>query len=238
MEALNERISIHEHSPAKKLVPELTPFVLYFPARAAMRIHVPVKNAFFCLEFALLLFVALFATPAAASDSFAEAFGSEPSEFLQVMKEPNLSGRHMDTTTETYRFLWVPGFHKPVCVRIWKDRSGITLRIVRLSPSRGLKIGHIERDDTFALTPAQWDDFLELLSEAGFWDMSTTNPNDPNFSDASGWVLEGKAVGKYHEVSRSCALIQTEERHLENFLACCRYLLKLAGEKNPTNKTD
>jgi len=183
-----------------------------------------------CLRSAIILAVALFATQAVGVEYFPKEVESYCPEFLAAMKEPSIYGLHLDKTTETYRFLWLRTFHKPITIRVWKDHKGITLRIVRLSGKGGYKTGQIEYDKAFALTSEQWDGLLHLLNEAAFWEMPSVN-RDVTFADGSLWIFEGKARDKYHVVDRACPLDDSKKRHLDSFVACCRYLLKLSGEE-------
>jgi hypothetical protein len=172
---------------------------------------------------------------AGGADYYPKEVESYYPEFLAAMNEPSIYGLHLDKNTEKYRFLWLRTFHKPIAIRVWKDHTGISLRIVRLSGKGGYKTGHIERDESFALTPAQWSGFLKLLDEAAFWDMPSVN-RDVAFADGSQWILEGKVGDKYHVVDRKCPLDDSGKRHLDSFVACCRYLLKLSGEEIPVKE--
>lgn len=153
-------------------------------------------------------------------------------QYLKAMGEPSLFQEQTNKTSEQYRFLWLRTFHKPIAVRVWKNDSEIKLRVVRLNGAGGYKPGHIERDESFTLTADQWDGFLKLLNKATFWDL----PSAENYLglDGARWILEAQTNGKYHMVDRwSPNYSDGEKRRLENFAACCRYLLALSKEQVP-----
>jgi len=151
---------------------------------------------------------------------------------LETMKEPSLFQQSTNKAVEQYRFLLLRTFHKPIAVRIWKNSAGITLRVVRLSGAGGYNPGRIERDESLALTAEQWDAFSKLLEKSSFWD-SPTAEKDLGGLDGSKWILEGQAAGKYHVVDRWTPSSDGDKRHLESFVACCRYLLNLSKEQIP-----
>jgi len=153
-------------------------------------------------------------------------------KYLETMKEPSLYEQRTNDTLEQYRFLWLRTFHKPIVVRVQKDKAGISLRLVRLTGAGGYDPGKIEHDESFTLTAAQWNDFLKLLRKASFWETPTVE-NYPGGFDGSQWILEGQAAGKYHVVDRWTPSADANQRHLDNFVGCCRYLLKLSKQEIP-----
>lgn len=151
---------------------------------------------------------------------------------IRAMKEPSLFERHADKTIEQYRFLWLRTFHKPIAVRIQKDNSGFTLRGVRLSGEGGYEPGHIEHDETIILSQDQWNGFLKLLDKSSFW-LLPTEEKDAGGFDGAQWVLEGQRAGKYHIVDRWSPHSRADKRQLNDFVVCCRYLLKMSKQEVP-----
>jgi hypothetical protein len=154
---------------------------------------------------------------------------------LEAMKEPSLYERQSDRSAERYRFLWLRTFHRPLAFRIQKDSAGITLRVVRLSGAGGNEPGHIEHDETLTLTTNQWDRFLKLVDTSSFWQMPTAEKHEGEKLDGSQWILEGQVAGKYHVVDRWTPAADAAKRHLDGFVACCRYLLALSKQEIPKN---
>jgi hypothetical protein len=183
--------------------------------------------------FALVLATGLCLLAARADDTVYFPPGTERwyPRHLAAMKEPSLYEQRTNTLVEQYRFLWLRSFRNPIAVRVRKDDAGITLRVVWLSGGSGYKPGKIERDESFSLTKDQWGEFLKLLDKASFWDMPTDDKVMGR--DGSQWILEGQSAGKYHHADRWTPSEELEKRRLENFVACCRYLLKLAKVETP-----
>lgn len=148
-------------------------------------------------------------------------------KYLEAMKEPSIFEQSTNKAVEQYRFLWLRSFHKPISIRIWKDESGVAMRVVRLGDDDGDKPGKIEFDQTLNLTTNQWQEFLALLNQATFWKMPCAEKMDVIGFDGSEWVLEGQTAGTYHMVDRWSPNYDYDgkDRHLENFVICCRYLL-------------
>lgn len=184
--------------------------------------------------FALILAVVVLPS-LAHSETIYFPKGSEGwySQHLTAMQEPSLFQNSTNQVIEQYRFLWLRTFHKPIAVRIWKDGTGISLRVVRLSGKGGYDPGKIEYDTTTILTDEQWKKFLGLLQKSAFWDMPSKKVDEAGY-DGAQWVLEGQASGKYHVVDRWSP--SDGNRHLENYVACCRYLLSLAKQEIPKNE--
>ena len=153
-------------------------------------------------------------------------------KYLEAMKEPSLYEQRTNNTIEQYRFLWLRTFHKPIAIRVRKDNAGITLRVVRLSGAGGYDPGKIEHDESCALTAAQWDELLKLLGKASFWGTPTVENYSAGF-DGSQWILEGQSAGKYHVVDRWTPSAENDQRHLDRFVICCRYLLTLSKQEIP-----
>lgn len=191
-----------------------------------------------------LLFSILLAGAAALTMSHAEDVVYFPKgkekwypAFLAVMKEPSLFQKSAGADVEQYRFLWLRTFHQPIAVRVRKDASGITLRVIRLSGQGGYEPGSIEHEASFALTEDQWDAFLKELEAASFWTMPTEEDPLNIGLDGSRWVLEGRAAGKYHFVDRWSPSSYPGKRGLERFVACCRHLLTLSKLATPEGES-
>jgi hypothetical protein len=180
----------------------------------------------------LVVAVSLLAMSAAETMYFPKGSERWYPKHLEAMKEPSLFQQSTNKTVEQYRFLWLRTFHKPIAVRVRKDSAGITLRVVRLSGAGGYAPGRIEHDESLVLTADQWDGFLKLLSKSSFWD-SPSAEKDVRGLDGARWILEGQAAGKYHVVDRWSPSADSDKRHLESFVACCRYLLTLSKQEIP-----
>lgn len=115
--------------------------------------------------------------------------------YLRVMGEPSLApGR--DVAGEAYRFLHMPSFSPPTCVRI--DESGVTARAWLGIPVDGK--GKPGFDETRALTSVERQTFQSLLAASGFWEM--TPKGGAQGLDGTFWVLEGRRQNAHHVVIR------------------------------------
>lgn len=183
-----------------------------------------------------LLFLAVFLTTTLADSADTKYFpdGSEHwyPQHLEAMKEPSLYDRRENQNIEVYRLLWLRTFHKPIAIRISKDSFGVKLRVVRLSGAGGYKPGTIEHDKTYALANQQWDHFTQLLAKTSFWKMPTADEMIGG-KDGARWVLEGQAAGKYQVVDRWTPSVESESRKLNDFIACCQYLIELSNLEIP-----
>lgn len=123
---------------------------------------------------------------------------------------------------ESYRVVWIPAFHNPISVRIWRtgDRFYGTSR--RLSGRGGYEWGTLAMEDTRALTDEEWLEATRLIRAAGIWGRPVAEPDElPN--DGALWVIEGRADGQSRVFFRRGADLTLRE--------ACRYLVNLSGWK-------
>jgi hypothetical protein len=195
----------------------------------------PRMKRLYTLALMFIVWASLLMTHAAETVYFPKGAEHWYPKHLEAMKEPSLFQQTTNKQVEQYRFLWLRTFHKPIAVRVRKDNFGITLRVIRLSGAGGYDPGKIEHEKSFALTTDQWNRFLKLLNESSFWDMPSAEKVLDGFYgfDGSQWILEGQAAGRYHVVDRWTPSSGGENRHLESFVACCRYLLRLSKQEIP-----
>jgi hypothetical protein len=121
------------------------------------------------------------------------------SQYLRAMLEPSLSCGER-TGEFAYRFLWLRSFHHPICVRIEKNGSSVTLNAVELDGTGGHAPGGIAKRIQRALSPAEQDKFTTRLNRIRFWEM---RKNEARFGlDGAQWILEGTENGRYQVVER------------------------------------
>lgn len=188
----------------------------------------------------------------ASTSYFPEGMDDHYVEHLNAMQEPSLYERRGDKSTEQYRFLWLRSFHNPISIRIERDATATTMRVVRLTGDGGYKPGLVAQDELTILPPEQWDGFTRLLKATPFWDMAPLEDNNRDITlDGAEWMLEGLAAGKYHVVQRwspaaptfayvpeqldttvpldvHSAADYTRVGKLQAFAECCQYLLRLS----------
>lgn len=122
---------------------------------------------------------------------------------LQAMGEPSLWELSTSQSIESYRFLWLRTFNRPVSARltIANDGSG-QLSIKVLSGSGGYKPGHLIQNQTIEVSKDSVDHFLQLLDKAVFWSAPTEEENGTVGCDGAQWIMEAAKVGQYHVVDR------------------------------------
>src|SRR5262249_42526043 len=133
------------------------------------------------------------------------------SNHLRVMGEPPISCGLTDAT-ETYRFLWLRAFHRPIAVRVSRGPNGIRLVAAELTGAGGYNPGGIAARTEKSLSGADWGLLSASLSKASFWNMPT-HQAEATFgvdgsqwimvrADGSQWIIEGRRGGEYHIVDR------------------------------------
>lgn len=138
---------------------------------------------------------------------------------LKAMGEQSLLSKP-DSPPETYRFLWLRSFHRPVAIRIWDSGEGHFINVKQMNGHGGYQPGKLIIDQTRTLTNAEWDHFLSLLDRSCYWQLQP-EIEDGGF-DGAQWILEGIREGRYHVVDRWTP-------QSGDFREACFYLLKLSS---------
>jgi hypothetical protein len=123
---------------------------------------------------------------------------------LRAMNEPSLWELSKSQTAESYRFLWLRTFNRPVSARLTvaKDGSG-ELSIKVLSGSGGYKPGYLIQDRSTKVAKDSVDHFLQLLGKANFWSAPTEETENGTVGlDGAQWIIEATREGRYHVVDR------------------------------------
>ncbi len=128
---------------------------------------------------------------------------------------------------ESYRLVWLPTFHSPVAVRVWRSGEKHFLVAKQLDGKGGYGMGTLAAEETRPLTEDEWRAFLNLLDQASYWDMPSLDDSPPP-NDGAAWVIEGAKNKKYHDVHRHTLSVEFRES--------CVYLLKLSGLKTEYEK--
>jgi hypothetical protein len=151
--------------------------------------------------------------------------GRSSVRFLELMGERPLQDRAPhDRNAIVYRFIWLPTFKHPVCVRIERAGRGARLHVRVLDGAGGYDWGQVAIDREFALGEGAWKSLEGHLAAADFWNMPRVESlgsggvEDPNILE-----VEGLKGGIYHSVHRV----------LPNpaFVALCRFMLDQSGLK-------
>jgi hypothetical protein len=138
-----------------------------------------------------------------ASDSRSNQFKLQwYSHALRAMQEPSLYSLASDPTKESYRFLWLRSFHRPITVRLdLKTNGTATLTVKTSSGAGGYPPGILIENRSLTLTQEQIAPFLSKLQALNFWKLP--NPvDDQTGTDGSQWIIEGVKSERYHIVDR------------------------------------
>jgi hypothetical protein len=131
------------------------------------------------------------------SDRFARAWYSK---HLRVMGEPSLScGPPL--ANETYRFVWLRTFNRPIAVRLSSEGASFRLVAVELTGAGGYDPGSISTRAEKMITESDWRALAAALARIGFWSMPSREAK-PGI-DGSRWIVEGvRPNSGYHIVDR------------------------------------
>jgi hypothetical protein len=123
---------------------------------------------------------------------------------------------------ESYRLIWIPTFHAPISVRIWRSGEKQFLVTKQLDGRGGYGMGQLASQDLRSLSDDDWNEFMRLMRQAGFWDLPSHDDSPPP-NDGATWFIEGIRNGKHHQVNRHSPSSEFRE--------ACIYLVKLSGLK-------
>ena len=128
---------------------------------------------------------------------------------------------------ESYRLIWIPTFHSPVSTRIWRSGKKQFLVTKELDGKGGYGMGQLLFQDLRPLSDDEWNEFMRLLRQSGYWDLpSTDDSHRPQ--DGATWIIEAIRNGKHHQVNRRSPSSEFRE--------ACVYLVKLSGLKTEIEK--
>ena len=136
------------------------------------------------------------------------------SDQLQALKEPSLWELSKVRKVQTYRFLWLRTFNRPISVRLDINQNGTSLLTTKATSGQGgYKPGKLTMNKTRTLTKEQTAWFLDRLAELGFWGLPAYEKPQEGVGlngektveiglDGAQWILEGVKDGKYQVTDR------------------------------------
>jgi hypothetical protein len=136
---------------------------------------------------------------------------------LRAMAEPSLSCG--ESPSESYRFLWLRTFGRPIAVRIETGRSN-TLTAVELDGAGGYQPGEISRRVQRQLSADEWKTLSDALKATDFWNMPGRGGDQG--LDGEEWIMEGRSGHNYHVVDRWLPAAGS-------YRELCLMLVKLSG---------
>ncbi len=102
---------------------------------------------------------------------------------------------------ESYRLTWIPTFHAPTVIRVWRSGDKYFIVTKRLNGKGGYGLGDLETEQTHSLTAEEWQSFEALINQASYWKIPSTI-EEPIPNDGATWTFEGFSGGKFHSVHR------------------------------------
>lgn len=121
---------------------------------------------------------------------------------------------------EAYSLIWIPAFHPPALVRVWRVGDQSFMVAKTLDTKGWSKFGNLTESNACTLTAFEWRDFTNLVDHAGYWELpKTTEEIIPQ--DGAVWIIDGLRSGKYHWVRRRIPR--------EQFAEMCKHLIRLSG---------
>jgi|ERR1041385_5885866 hypothetical protein len=132
-----------------------------------------------------------------------------------------------DCVDESYRLIWIPTFHAPISTRIWRSGAKEFLATKQLDGRGGYGMGQLTFQNIRSLTDDEWNEFMRLLRQAGYWDLPSHEDSLPT-EDGAAWIIEGVRNGRHHLVNRRAPSSEFRE--------ACIYLVKLSGLKTEIEK--
>ena len=121
------------------------------------------------------------------------------SRHLEAMNELPLGT--IENEAESYRFLWLRTFHKPVVIHVWRTGDRHFMVVKRLNGRGGYDPGTFDLYWARSLSENDWHAFMMQLEHSQFWLMPAPDPGMISM-DGAQWIMEGYREGRYHVVDR------------------------------------
>lgn len=125
-----------------------------------------------------------------------------------------------DCVDEAYSLTWIPSFHEPALVRVWRVGDESFMSAKSLSSKGWAKFGNLKETNARSLTKSEWREIKDLVTPAGYWQFAeTVEEIIPN--DGAVWLLDGLNARQYHWARRRVPKDQYAE--------ICKRLIQLSG---------
>jgi hypothetical protein len=125
-----------------------------------------------------------------------------------------------DCVDEAYSLTWIPAFHEPVLVRVWRSGDRAFIVAKRLDTRGWSTLGKVNKENSRGLTRFEWRDFTDLLNRKSYWELpSTVNETIPH--DGAVWLIDGLRSKQFHWVTRRVPN--------EDYAEICKHLIRLSG---------
>lgn len=102
---------------------------------------------------------------------------------------------------ESYRLTWIPTFHAPTVIRVWRSGDKYFIVTKRLDGKGGYGMGNFNGETVRSITAEEWNGFINHLHQESYWKMPS-EIKEPLPNDGAAWTFEGANGGQYHLVFR------------------------------------
>ncbi len=125
-----------------------------------------------------------------------------------------------DCVDEAYSLEWIPSFHEPVLVQVWRAGDRAFMVAKQLDSKGWSKLGKVKQANSRPLTNFEWRDFTDLLNRKSYWELASTT-DEPSHQDGAVWLINGLQSRKFHWVRRRLPD--------EDYAEVCKHLIRLSG---------
>ena len=121
---------------------------------------------------------------------------------------------------EAYSLIWIPAFHPPALVRVWRVGNRSFMVAKTLDTKGWSKFGNVGESYARTVTAFEWRDFTNLVDRADFWELpESTEEVIPQ--DGAMWIIDGVKSREYHRVRRRLPK--------DEYAEMCKHLIRLSG---------
>jgi len=125
------------------------------------------------------------------------------SKMLRIMKEPGLCEVSVPEEAETYRFIWLRTYDKPMVVRVDMEPNGSARVTVKAADEwSGDEPGKLKTTKTRKLSSQEAEHLRSIVNEADFWRLPSRVNSGIFVLHGASWTLEGTKGGTCHVVDR------------------------------------
>ena len=125
-----------------------------------------------------------------------------------------------DCVDEAYSLTWIPSFHAPALVRVWRSGDQAFMVAKGLDTQGWSKFGKVKEANSRPLTNFEWRDFTDLLNRKSYWELTST-ADEISPQDGAVWLIDGLRSRKFHWVRRRVPN--------EAYGEICKHLIRLSG---------
>jgi hypothetical protein len=123
------------------------------------------------------------------------------SDHLKALREAPLYVPKPDPKVETYRFIWLRTFHRPVVFRVDAPRGAAAQFTIKVADGKGgYEPGKLVRNEKRDLDDETLDRIRGAFTHGKFFELPSLE--DRGGADGATWIIEAVSGGRYHVVIR------------------------------------